>query len=149
MLIGVVAFAIYGFITRPETSHTVLRANAEGKLEKVDRQLIDTPKPPALWKPEPQHLLTQDGLGLSDAQRGQIAKIASNWRARKNELDAQIEAAVSKARPNGQVSAVVLEEGLSEYSTLSRMYDLEREGHWQEACSLLSSKQRAVLGGGR
>lgn len=100
---------------------------------------IPAPTEP-LSKPEPGHLLSQDGLHLTEAQRSQIAKIDAEWQAERTRLVGAMQKVEPKRGDLDDVTA-----GLADYSELSRSFNAARSVHYQRAERVLSESQRAKV----
>lgn len=95
-----------------------------------------------LWKPEPRLLIDNPALGLTDTQRGKIEALDRRWKAERSRL---VEAMRSFEPTRGAEAQI--RDHLEGYSELSRRYDRERDGAWQEALAVLTPTQRAKVGG--
>lgn len=128
MILGLVAFAVYGAITQPTAPPLAKPAGS-------------APLPP-LWKPEPRLLLT---LPLTQTQQAGVERISRAWESRKKELLAQIEPLAVKLQSGDRASLGTLQANADGYAQISRRFDSEREARWQEALQLLTPSQRGQV----
>ena len=146
MMVGIAVFGAYAFMNKPSApDRTYFEADANGKLQRVERPSLPTASPPKLWKPEPQDLLAStDKLRLREDQRHRLESITSAWKAKKAALEKRIasEAAFLAKPASGRASLSAIQGELGGYSELSRQFGLERELAWSEALSVLDEDQR-------
>lgn len=95
-----------------------------------------------LWKPEPRLLLDNPALDLTETQRSKIEALDRRWTAERSRLFEAMRGFQPKRGAEAQIR-----DHLEGYSELSRRYDRERNGAWQEALAVLSPKQRPKAGG--
>lgn len=95
-----------------------------------------------LWKPEPKLLIENRALGLDADQRLKIKALDRRWTDER----ARLVEAMSEFTPSRGAEPQIRDR-LEAYSELSRRYDRERDGAWQEALAILTPKQRAKVGG--
>ena len=96
-----------------------------------------------LFKPEPDRLLAQSELNLSNDQRTQIQSLETKWLAEKSKLLQAMSGYRPKQGRSDQISG-----SLEGYSELSRTYDATRRTYWDSACAVLNKNQRKVAEGG-
>lgn len=149
MILGLVAFGAYTYVTQPGPAKAVYyEADAQGQLRQVERPTSVSPDPAPLWKPEPSLLLDHaEALGLTPDQRRDIGLLASDWVAKKRDLETRMEQATQfMARKAGDRSSVAsVQTSLAEYSHLSRDYGSQREQAWTEGLALLTPDQVSRL----
>ena len=149
MILGLVAFGAYTYVTQPGPAKAAYyEADARGQLRQVDRPTGVSRKPAPLWKPEPKHLLDHAGaLGLTPEQRRSIGLLASDWDAKKRDLEFRMEQATKfMARKEGDRPSVAsVQTSLAEYSHLSRDYGSQREQAWTDGLALLTPDQVSRL----
>ena len=94
----------------------------------------------AVLKPTPADILHRQYLNLSKAQSQQIQSLDQKWQVDRNGLIQQM----GRFHPgSGRLDQV--SSSLSEYSQLSRLFDLTRQSYWIAACQILTPEQSARL----
>ena len=149
MVIGIVAFGAYVFLSKqPASQRTLFEADANGKFRPVTLPSVQKTATPRLWKPEPQYIVERsENLGLSQPQAKQIKEISAKWMATKSRIESalNIETAFLESPKSERKSITGIQSDLSGYSELSRQYGAERDLAWSRAVAILSNAQRAQL----
>lgn len=149
MVVGLVAFGLYGYLSQPGPVKTsYYEADASGNLKLVDRPSIGNPKPLvplSRLKPEPALILSHtDQLELEPAQIKKLGDFQAIWLERKEAFQRQIEQEqkTAESASGSRTSVSNLKIDLAEYSRLSVEYDLERQELWSQSLALLDPSQR-------
>jgi hypothetical protein len=149
IIVGIFAFATYSALSKQEAASSVTyEADASGRLVRVENSLRSDQKPQvtALWKPEPDVLLSMQAiLKLDTAQIKRINIIDSAWTKTKSTLEESIRSSTTFLENPEQLSVTSAHANLGEYSELSRQYGRLREAAWAEAIAVLTPSQQARL----
>jgi hypothetical protein len=106
-----------------------------------------------LFKPEPESIINHAlKLNLSKMQSIQIQRICAAWQEDKSSLEREMAVPLSAMDSSSDTisgknsaSMPVIQQHLSDYSELSRLYDIRRQMYWDRAYSELSSLQKKIL----
>lgn len=149
MVVGLVAFGLYGYLSQPgPIKTTYYEADATGNLKLVDRPSLPAQKPLvplARLKPEPALILDHASrLGLQPAQSEKLTGLAQNWQEKRDAFHLKMGQSQKVAEPvAGSHSSIKnLKVSLAEYSRLSVEYDLERQEFWSHSMAVLDAGQR-------
>lgn len=149
MVVGLVAFGLYGYLSQPgPIKTTYYEADATGNLKLVDRPSLPTAKPLvplARLKPEPTIILEHaDPLELRPEQSRTLAALANDWQEKRHAFQRQMAQSQQSAEPGAgsRTSIKDLKSGLAHYSRLSVEYDLERQEFWNRSLAVLNDAQR-------
>jgi hypothetical protein len=152
MLVGILAFGVYSFATRPESASVRrFEPGPNGKILQVQHGLEQphTKSAPVkpLWKPEPDLVLTHaERLRLSRTQKERVRAVVSRWAGEKAEFEERMRPYLEQfGKGQGSRSLDALQTELAPYAELSREFDLRRHRAWRDATAVLETSQKTAL----
>ena len=158
-LLAAVGIAVSGRLARqatldPNAGRIVFEADSQGKMQPIGAPSHKVAPLPALWKPEPGLMLAHTSeLKLQLEQCKKITKLNADWIAEKANLQEQIAKSAATASTSvhsktmhHDISVTQVTSSLTEYSQLSRDYDVRRADYWQRSLAILSNYQQQYLG---